>query len=202
VRLLGIAPAVLIAFLIGQVRPSSRPKRGRADAGAGPILLGTDPPGRIRPQPPSPADAGGPERDAGADELHRELQQLRTRLDALERERALAQQTAQQLQQLTQEVQLLRQQIADAEARRVAAEQQRDAQQAAVQSGLDSLYAAQQRLAAGNYAIEAELDRAQATFTGQALRDVQAARSALQNRDLAAARALLAAAISDARAGR
>ena len=52
------------------------------------------------------------------------------------------------------------------------------------------------------HAIETELDQAQRSFTGQAQRDVQAARAALRNRDLAAARALLSAAISDAQAGR
>jgi hypothetical protein len=204
VRLFGIIPAVLIALLMGQVRPSPRPKRGAADAGERPILLGTDPPGRLRP-PTSPSDAGadGGAADAGPDEVHRELQQLRTRLDLLEQDRAArAQQAVQQLQQLTQEVQQIRQQIADAEARRVAEEQDRQSRRAAVQSSVDALYVAQQRLMAGDSSIEAELDRAQATFTGQALRNLQAARAALQNRDLARARGFLAAAISEAQAGR
>ena len=200
-RLFGIAPAVLIAFSLAQVRTSARPARGKADAGDRPILLGTDPPGRLRPvSADAGTDAGPP--DAGPDEVHRELQRLRARLDALEQERAASQQTAQQLQQLTLEVQQLRQQIADAENARQAEEQQRQAQRAAVQSGVETLLSAQQRLASGDASIEAELDRAQASFSGQALRDVQAARAALQNHDLARARLLLAAAISDAQAGR
>jgi DNA repair exonuclease SbcCD ATPase subunit len=134
--------------------------------------------------------------------VHRELQQLRTRLEALEQDRAARAQTAQQLQQLAQEVQQIRQQIADAEARRLAEEQDRQARRAGVQSAVDGLYAAQQRLMAGDSSIEAELDRAQATFTGQALRNLEAARGALQNRDLARARGYLAAAISEAQAGR
>jgi len=201
VRLFGIAPAVLIAFSLAQVRTSARPARGKADAGDRPILLGTDPPGRLRPvSADAGTDAGPP--DAGPDEVHRELQRLRARLDALEQERAASQQTAQQLQQLTLEVQQRRQQIADAENARQAEEQQRQAQRAAVQSGVETLLSAQQRLASGDASIEAELDRAQASFSGQALRDVQAARAALQNHDLARARLLLAAAISDAQAGR
>jgi len=200
VRLLGLLPPVLLALLLGQARPPLRGSRGRADAG--PVLLGTDPPGRLRPDPTT-ADAGTTaQRDGGSDDLHRELQQLRARLEALEQERAQAQQNAQQLQQLVQEMQQLRQQIADAEAQRQAAEQERENRRASVQSGVDALYTAQQRLAGGNSSIEAELDKAQSSFTGQAQRDIEAARAALRNRDLSAARALLSAAISDAQAGR
>src|SRR5882724_4176440 len=180
----------MIAFLMAQVSPAARPKRGRADAGARadagerPLLLGTDPPGRLRPTQPPPDGGASVERDAGPDDVHRELQQLRARLDALEQERAHAQQ------------------IADAEARRQLEEQQREERQGLVQSGLDALYAAQQRLAAGDASIESELARAQGAFTGQAQRDVEAARMAVQNRDLARARAMLSAAIFHAQAGR
>jgi hypothetical protein len=201
VRLLGIAPALLFAALLAQAPASSRPARGKADAGQKPILLGTDPPGKLRH---ASADAGadaGPA-DAGPDEVHRELQTLRARIEVLEQERAQSQMTAQQLQQLTLEVQQIRQQLADAQARRVADEQQRQAQEDAVQSGVDTLVAAQQRLVSGDASIDAELDRAQASFSGQALQDVQAAREALRNKDLAQARRLLSAAIDDARAGR
>jgi len=191
----------MIVFLMAQVSPAARPKRGRADAGARadagerPLLLGTDPPGRLRPTPAPPDGGASVERDAGPDDVQRELQQLRARLDALEQERAHAQQVSQQLQQLTLEVQQIRQQIADAEARRQLEEQQREEREGVVQSGLDAVYGAQQRLAAGDWSIEAELSRAQAAFTGQAQRDVEAARMAVQNRDLARARALLSAAI-------
>src|SRR2546426_358018 len=128
----------MIAFLMAQVSPAARPKRGRADAGARadagerPLLLGTDPPGRLRPTQPPPDGGASVERDAGPDDVHRELQQLRARLDALEQERAHAQQVSQQLQQLTQEVQQIRQQIADAEARRQLEEKQREERQGPV----------------------------------------------------------------------
>ena len=104
-RLFGIAPAVVIALALAQVRAPARTGRGKADAGDRPVLLGTDPPGRLRP---ASADAGtdGGTRDAGPDEVHRELERLRTRLDALEQDRVrAAEQTAQQLQQLSAEVQ-------------------------------------------------------------------------------------------------
>ena len=199
-KLLGLLPPVLLAFLLGQARPPSRAPRGRADAG--PVLLGTDPPGRLRPAPPSPDAGTTAQHDGGVDDVHRELQQLRARLEALEQERAQAQQNAQQLQQLVQEVQQLRQRIADAEAQRQVAEQERETRRASVQSAVDALYTAQQRLAGGNGSIETELEQAQSAFTGQAQRDIEAARAALRNRDLSAARALLSAAISDAQAGR
>jgi hypothetical protein len=200
VRLLGLVPSLLLAFLLGQARPTPRAPRGRADAG--PVLLGTDPPGQLRPPVPT-ADAGASaQRDGAVDDLRRELQRLRARLDALEQERARAQEDSQRLQQLVQEVQQLRQQVADAEAQRLAAEQARDVRGASVQSAVDALYTAQQRLAGGNGSIEAELDQAQSAFTGQAQRDIEAARAALRNRDLSVARALLSAAIYHAQAGR
>ncbi|MGZ6124167.1 MAG: hypothetical protein ACXWLR_04355 [Myxococcales bacterium] len=199
-KLLGAIPALLLALLLGQGRAAT--PRGRPDAGDRPILLGTDPPGRLRPASPAAADGGTAQRDAGPDEVHLELQALRARLDLLEQELARARQAQQQLQQLTSEVQQLRQQVADAETQRRAAEQQRGSERAAVESATSALYAAQERLQGGNSSVDAELAQAQATFSGQAQRDVQAARTALQNRDLAAARALLAAAISDAQAGR
>jgi hypothetical protein len=208
VRLLGIVPAIMFAFVMAQASPAARSKRGRADAGpradAGerPLLLGTDPPGRLRPALPPPDGGASADHDAGPDDVRRELQQLRARLEALEQERAHAQQISQQLQQVTQEVQQVRQQIADAEARRQLEEQQREERQIQVQSGLDSLYVAQQRLAAGDSNIESELARAQAAFTGQAQRDVEAARMAVQNRDLARARAMLSAAIFHAQTWR
>src|SRR6266853_2657229 len=93
--LFGIAAAALL----GQGNPpQGRTPRGRADAGSprqGPILLGTDPPGRLKPSPP--IDAGpAAQTDAGVDAVRAELLQLRARIDALERERAQLQQQSQQ----------------------------------------------------------------------------------------------------------
>jgi predicted nucleic acid-binding Zn-ribbon protein len=190
---------LLLAVLLGQARPSARQQRGRPDGG--PILLGTDPPGRLKPSPSS-ADGGVSQADAGPDEVRRELQALRARVEALEQDRARSQQTIEQLQQLNTEVQQLRQQIADAEAQRQAADEQRAAQQTSVQSAIDALYGAQQKMSGGNSSIEAELERAESAFSGQARRDVEAARAALRNRDLGRARAYLNSAIANAQAGR
>lgn len=166
-----------------------------------PVLLGTDPPGKLRPADAIP-DSGVAAADAGPDEVHRELQQLRARVDMLERERAQSQQSGQQLQQITQELQELRRQVADAEAQRQAEVEQAQARRASTQSAVDSLYGAQAQLAGGSYDVEAQLSRAESAFTGDAQRNVRLARTALQNRDLAAARAYLAAAIAAAQQGR
>jgi colicin import membrane protein len=216
VRLLA-AIAPILAVLLAQSRTPSPPSPGRADAGD-PILLGTDPPGTLRPE--SATDGGttttaqrdaaqrdaaqrdAAQRDAGVDGVQRELQQLRARVDALERERGQAQQNARQLEQVVQELKQLRQEVAGAEGPRQTAEEQQQAQRASSQAAVNSLYMAQQRLAGGDSAIETQLDQAQSAFTGQARRDIEAARVALRNRDLATARALLSAAISAAQGGR
>jgi len=69
VRLLGIVPAIMFAFVMAQASPAARSKRGRADAGpradAGerPLLLGTDPPGRLRPALPPPDGGSSADHD-------------------------------------------------------------------------------------------------------------------------------------------
>ena len=92
--------------------------------------------------------------------------------------------------------------MADAEAQRQAEVDQAQARRASVQSAVDALYGAQAQLAGGGYEIEAQLSRAEAAFTGDAQRNVRLARTALQNRDLSAARAYLSAAIAAAQQGR
>jgi len=159
-------------------------------------LLGIDPPGRLRPS--SPNDGGAAPLDAGPDEVHQQLQALQSRVYQLERERAQSQEQAQLLQQLVGEMRDLRQQLAEAENRQRAAEQERAARQAQMQSAMSSLQAAQERLRTGDYAVLDELDQASSVFSGAARRDIEYARTALQNRDLAAARAHLSAAISHA----
>jgi len=195
-RIASICAGMLVALALAQAGSSAPRRRVRSRADAGPMLLGTDPPGRLRPAPP--IDGGVAQQDAGPDEVHRELQTLRGRVDALERERALALGQSQQLEQVVRELRELRSQLSAAEAQKQAQQEQKAARYAQVQDTINTLYLAQQRLASGDYEIGAALDQAQAAFSGQAQRDIAAARQALQNRDLAAARAYLVAAISDA----
>jgi uncharacterized membrane-anchored protein YhcB (DUF1043 family) len=187
--------AVLLVSLAGSGAPARRP-RGKADAGSKPILLGTDPPGRLRTDPAT--DAGVARQDAGPDQLQLQLQALRARIDALERERVQSQEQAQLLQQLVNEVRDLRAQMAGSDERQRATEQERAARKAQLLSAVGGLQDAQYRLSTGDSSVEAALDQAASAFSGPARRDVEAARLALQNRDLSQARAYLAAAISDA----
>ncbi len=153
-------------------------------------MIGTD------PGVSAPADAGV---EAAT---QRQITELRARVDVLEQTLAQTQQQSQDLQQIAAELRQLRAQVAEAEARRQAEEQAQAARHQQIQSAVDALGRAQYALASGNDDIAAALDQAQAVLEGQAQRDVQAARAALQNRDLALARTYLAAAISDALQGR
>jgi len=187
------------ALLFGQAPAARRRPRGRPDGG--PLLLGTDPPGKLRPSPPTDAGPSAPV-DAGPDPVQAELQQLRGRVDALERERAQLQQQSQQLSEIARQLEEIRSQIGDAEARRQAGEQQQAARREQIQAGVSALYQAQSMLAAGESSIDDQIAQAQTAFPPQAQRDLDYARTALQNRDLAQARAYLSAAISDAQQGK
>src|SRR5438105_4414248 len=138
---------LLGALLLAQARPGTPARRARSRADGGTVLLGTDPPGRLRPAPPA-ADGGilGAA-DAGPDATQRQIGDLRARVDALEKQLAQSQQQGQQLQEIAAQMQQLRQQIADAEARRQAEEQQRAAQRQQLQSAIDGLTQAQYALA-------------------------------------------------------
>lgn len=187
------------SLLLGQAPGGRRPARGRADGGTGPILLGTDPPGKLRPF----GDAGPvAQADAGLDPVRAELVQLRARVDALERERGQSQLQTQQLMEITRQLQDLRTQLADTDARRQATEQQQAFQREQLEAGVSALFQAQSQLAAGNSSIEEQLAQAQGSFPPQAQRDIEYARTALRNNDLAVARAYLNAAIADAQQGR
>ena len=128
-----IAAGSLAALLLSQAGSGAPARKARGKADAGTVLLGTDPPGRLRPLPPA-ADGGVAQQDAGPDEVRRQLQALQWRIDALERERAQNQQQAELLQQLVTEMRDLKSQIAGADARQKAVEQDRANRQAQVQS--------------------------------------------------------------------
>jgi hypothetical protein len=200
--LASVTAGLLAAVLLAQAGSGAPVRKSRTRSDAGPEFLGTDPPGRLRPAPPAPDAGPQAQADAGPDATQRQMTELRNRIDALERQIQQTQQQGQQLQDLNAQMRDLRQQVADAESRRIAEDQQRAARQQQVQSAIDSLYRAQAALAGGSSDIAGALDVAQSSFSGQAQRDVQAARMALQNRDLSAARAYLSSAISNAQSGR
>jgi len=103
---------------------------------------------------------------------------------------------------INDQLQALREQLGAADAARQKQQQDAQARQEAVRSVIASLGVAQQQLSSGDGSVGAALDQAQSTLTGQAQRDVQAAREALRNGDVYAARGYLAAAVSDAQQGR
>jgi chromosome segregation ATPase len=165
------------------------------------VLLGTDPPGRLRAFGSS--DGGViAQSDAGADDLRREVAQLRARISALEQDRGQLQQQSQQLGEVVRQLQELRGQLADGESRRQAEGQREQAHREEVQTGVTALQQAQAMLAGGDASVDAQLTQAQAAFPPQAQKDIAAARGALQNRDLSAARAYLSSAIAHAQQGR
>ena len=201
------ALSVAAAFAQKSTRPQGRSGRGAPDGGVsrvrtpGPIFLGTDPPGKLRSQR-AESDGGAPvPRIAAPDDVQRELQQLRLRVDALERERGQLQQQSQQLGEVMRQLQDLRRQLAEGEQRKQSALQQERAQQEQRESSLGALQRAQAALASGDSAVEDQLTQAQASLPPLAQRDLEAARTALRNRDLSAARAYIGAAMQHAQQG-
>jgi hypothetical protein len=211
-----------LAVLFAQSGTGARKRsRGRADAGlssfpspddGGPLLLGPDTPGRIKVEPPArdgglpdgstvaPPDGGGSRSSQQA-----QIEELRGRISVLEQQATAAQQQAQEMRAMNEQLQALRQQLADADARRQQEQADEQRHRQAVQSAMSSLAGVQQQLLYGNSSdasVDQALDQAQSTFTGQAQRDVQAARMALRNNDVSAARAYLSTAMQDAQAGR
>jgi hypothetical protein len=212
-RILAALLSLSVAVLFAQASSGARKRsRGRADAGpsdggtadARPVLLGPDPPGRLRADPPG-RDGGVPAipppggSDAGTTQA--QILELRARISTLEQQAAASQQQTQQMAAMNDQLQALRDQLAAADAQRQQQQQDTLARQQAVQSAVSSLVSAQQQLAGGDAAIGDALNQAQSAFTGQAQRDVQAAQVALRNGDLAAARAYLSSAVSNAQQG-
>ncbi len=205
-RWLAAPAAILAAAALAQSQsPQGRSQRGRADAGPsrsrGPVFLGTDPPGKLRPL--GTPDGGEVARiDGGPDELRREVQDLRARVLRLEQERAQLQRESQRVDEVARQIQELRGQIAEGESRKASAQKDEEARRAEVESGVTALQQALSMLSTGDSTVEAQLAQAQAAFPPQARYDVAAARAALENRDLSAARAWLSSAIAHAQQGR
>jgi hypothetical protein len=209
-RLLAALLSLSVALLLAQTTNGARRRsKGRADAGtgdAGPLYLGPDAPGRLKPDPP--ARDGGPRVPAvdsipdGGSAQQLQLQEMRARISLLEQQLASSQQQVQQMAAMNSQLQALRDQLAATDSTNRQQQAQEQARKEATSSAINSLGAAQEQLALGNTSIGDALDQAQSSFTGQAQRDVQVAREALRNGDLSQARAYLNAAISDAQQGK
>jgi hypothetical protein len=209
-RLLAALLSLSVALLLAQTSSGARKRsKSRADAGtddAGPLYLGPDAPGRLKPDPP--ARDGGPRVPAvdaipdGGTAQQLQLQEMRLRISLLEQQLANSQQQVDQMAAMNSQLQALRDQLAASDAAKQQQQSQEQARKDAVNAAISSLGTAQQQLAIGDPSIDAVLDQAQSSFTGQAQRDVQIAREALRNGDLSQARAYLSQAVTDAQQGR
>ena len=193
--LVGLFAAALLA-----APAAKKPRAPRAVDGGAPLLLGPDRPGQLRIFDAGFSDAGAP--DARVDGLSRDVQQLRARLDVLEQQQRELRDQAGQAAELRREIEAIRAQLAAADADRERATQVQEDRRSQVASGIQLLAGAEQRLAGGNSDVDDALAQAEAAFSGPARYRVQAARQALRNRDLSAARAHIAAAAAEARTER
>ena len=126
------------------------------------------------------------------------MRRLRERVTALEQQLARANASAQtrQLEELNQQVATLREQLAQEQARRQQEELAAQQGKAREQEATAALAAAQQQLATGDYRA---LDRLESVsgLPAPVQSAVQSARTAVQNRDLAAARYWLSVALAE-----
>ena len=207
--------ALAAASLAAAPRKSAPASGGGADGGTRstraaklrappkPTILG-DPPGTLSNWREAQKEGpdGGHEPSASVQELQREIADLRTRTGTLEKQIAATQQQTEVLQQMSQQLADLRGQMAGAEDRRDEAQQRTLLQRQQSEDAIAGLVSAQSVLAGGGSDVSFAIDAADQSLTPQARRDLGAARSAIQNHDLSAARTYLQSAIADAQAGR
>ena len=191
-----LAPCLAAFLLLAQARARRLPVRGGADAGVG-IAVHVERDG-------GPSDGGAAPTSDDLAELRRDVSTLKTRTQALERDSQRARDQDQLLQRLSDQVQSLRQELAQDKAQDKAQKQAREDEQAArrdeTQQAMTGLAQVQNAMAGGSADVDRALVSLRSSLPPAAQRDVDAAREALRNRDLAAARALVAQAMMDAQA--
>jgi signal transduction histidine kinase len=168
---------------------------------AGPVYLG-DAPGRVRVEADAGApDAGRAERaaDADAGSPDDELRRLRERVARLEQELARSRSDAQtqELDRLNRQVASLREQLAQEQARRQQEELAAQQSKAREQEATAVLADVQRQLATGDYGALDALESVSGSLPPPVQGAVQSARTAIQNRDLAAARYWLSVALAE-----
>lgn len=162
-----------------------------------PPRVSPDAPGTMRAVDPatSSADRGAPQGSS------QEVAELRGRVAALEQQIQQRTDEREQLELVNQQLAALRAQLADAEQKVQAQAEQQQAMRENAEQAVNLLAQAQAQLAAGSSNVAEALSAAETALSGQARLDVAAARQALAHDDLYNARRLLAAALSQARAG-
>ena len=209
----------LLAMTLGAFAADSSTKKKKASntardggtASSGGVIIVSEPPRSARSTQGAPdaSIANAPLRDAGQDvdraeveRLRREVEDLRQRTDSLEKQIAREQGQQAQLKDISDQMKAMRAQMQEAESRKQDAEERVEQHRQDVDRAVDVLVDAQATIAAGNSTVDAQLADAAAVLNGSARRDIDAARQALANKDLATARSFLQAAIVAARSGR
>ena len=187
-----LAPCLAAFLLLAQTRARRLPVRGGADAGVG-IAVHVERDG-------GPSDGGAAPTSDELAELRRDVSTLKTRTQALERDSQRARDQDQLLQRLSDQVQSLRQELAQDKAQKQAREDEQAARRDETQQAMTGLAQVQNAMAGGSADVDRALVSLRSSLPPAAQRDVDAAREALRNRDLAAARALVAQAMMDAQA--
>jgi chromosome segregation ATPase len=162
-----------------------------APADGGMLVVATD--GGV-PDAPKPARAATGEVEA----LRKRIAELEARTAELERQVKQVDALAKKLDQATDDLEALKRDAAE----RRQAEQRAAERKQRLEAVARGLAAADEQLAFGNTDIEESLRAAEATYTGTALELVRAARQALANGDVAAARRYLALAVAEVRQAR
>ncbi len=134
-------------------------------------------------------------------DLRHEVSDLKSRASQLEQKAAHADAMSSQLDKLSKQISDLQTQLRETENRRTENERQAAERRQHSEQAIASIGAAQQQLAAGNPSAAMQaINYAEKTFTGAALANVQSARAALNNGDLASARIWLSLAVVEASA--
>lgn len=191
-KLLFLSVIASVALAQGKPPAVTKPPAAGAtrDAGVAPVRVS---PVDAGVPAPAPAAASGPTPEV--EKLRKEVNELKLRTADLERQLARADALSGELEKLNTKVDDLKgqlKQVSDAEQRRADAEEAvvtRKTQTAAASSNLNAVLV---QLMSGNTSgIEPSLRYAESVFTGAAQKDVQLARAALVQGDVAAARQLL-----------
>jgi hypothetical protein len=221
-KVIAIHATILSALLVTNGQASASAKDGGTDGGRPRTRLrrdgGVSTSHEAAAEPPSRLSLRGAQSDAGAstaeppdagisartdppvEEFRREVEDLRARTSLLEKQVAQQREQQKQLEKISRQLDELRSQITDAEKRRQEAERLAAERRAQFDRVVARLLAAQQALAAGSSDVDEAIKEAEASLSGQARRDVEAARDAVRNHDLFNARLFLQQAVIDAQA--
>lgn len=197
-KLILVSAIATLAFAQGKPAAPSTPPAAARDGGVvATRATATADGGVSTPLPPTPNVASGE-----LEKLRRELTELKLRaLEAEQRQQARADALNTQMEKMNKQLDDIKDQltrVSEAEEKRVQADEAAATRRSATASASANLNAVLSALKSGNTAdIEPSLRYAEGVFTGIAQKNVQAARAALAQGDVFAARELLIRALMD-----